>query len=388
MITVAPITSKSEWNAFKKVPQTIYRNDPNWIPDELVDLDALLINPKPFRRKCVDCQAYVAYDGGAAVGRIVAIEDHKYNNFHGDRVAFFGFYEAINSDEVAFRLLDAAANWARQRSLTRLCGPLNTSMVSSDGLLINGYERPALVGMPYNPEYYAGQLSRWGMHKVQDLHSELLLNPFALLSSKRSLWERWRLRSSVTLRSVDKERVEQEAEVVKELYNVSFCRFFGFTPLDREEFLELVKSFLPILDEDLILFAEIDGRCVGFLMLIPDVNQALIKAARSRNRLLRNLITLWYWKGPGRRRTMRHARCDMLMVHPDCRDAGAAGLLVYEMFRRAQDKGYSSIEAAPLLEGNTWLRSGLAIPPGEPHRVYRVYGYELGTGQVMIGGSS
>lgn len=379
MITVKPVTSKSDWDAFKKVPQTVYLNDPHWIPDNVIDLDALLINPKPKLRHRSDTQAYIAYNGATAVGRVVAIADHRYNEYHQDCVAFFGFYEAIKSDAVAFGLLDAVEDWARCRSLTHLYGPVNPSMEYSVGVLINGGGHPALVGMPYNPEYYADHLGRWGMHKVKDLHSHLFQNPHTWLTNNRRFWERWHRSSSVTFRSLDLRRFEQEVETVRQIYNSAFVRFWGFTPLDREDFLDLANSFRPILDEDLVVFAELDQRPVGFLMVIPDVNQALMKAGRWRNGLVRNLIAFWHWKGPGRRHTMRHARVDMLMVHPDCPNIATAGLLILETLRRIHDKGYSSFEAAPVLEGSAWLRSLRDTPALEPRRTYRVYGRELDT---------
>lgn len=378
MISIRPVNTKSDWHAFRGIPQTVYSNDPNWLREESVNLDSVLINPGTNVKQRTETQAYVAYDGQNPVGRIVAIADHKYNEYQQDRAAFFGFYEAIRSDKVAFKLLDAAADWARRKSLTRILGPMNPSLIYSAGMLVDGFIGPALIGMPYNPDYYADQVCGWGMHKLKDMHSYLCSEPYATLCNLNGrLWNRWRRRSSVTFRSLDFNRFEEDIEQVRQIYNVAFVGFWGFTPLEQDEFLQLAHSFKPILDKDLVVFAMLDNKPVGFLMAIPDVNQALIKSAYWNNGLARNLSTLWHLKGPCRRRTIRHARIDMLAVHPDCPDIGTGALLIFEVLRRVRDKGYISVEAAPLLDTADWWRSVFTTVFSSPYRIYRVFVREL-----------
>ncbi|MGY1984088.1 hypothetical protein [Nocardia gipuzkoensis] len=382
MLSVRPVVSGTDWDAFRDVPRVVYRNDPNWIPGEVVDIDDVLANPGPGIRERRQTQAYVAYDGEAPVGRIVAIADHSYLDQNGDRICFFGFYEAVNDDTVAVALLDAATGWATERSFVGICGPVNPSMVYSAGILVGGFGQPPLIGMPHNPDYYAGQLERSGMSKVKDLHSYLMPDPYTLLrggplARMYRMWERWRAKSHITFRPMERRHFERDIELVRRIYNAAFGEFWGFTPLTSAEMLELATAMRPFLDADLAMFAELDGVPVGFLMAIPDVNQAAIRAARLRTPLLRELVTLWHWKGPRRRRIVHRARVDMLMISPGCADRGAAGLLIVELLRRVHEKGYTCIEGAPVLEDGSWMRPFRKLLALEPHRVYRVYGREL-----------
>jgi hypothetical protein len=382
VISVRTVEGRAGWAAFARVRRVVYRDDPYWIPDEVADIGALLINPSPCVAQRMQSQAFVAYDGKTPVGRVVAIADRVYIEHHHDRTAFFGFYEAVDQEDVALALLDAASQWARERALTSICGPVSPTMLYSAGMLVSGFGQPPLVGMAHNPDYYAQHAERCGMHKIIDFYSYLIPDPYGVLHSEqfarqRRLHERWRPHSKVTFRSLDWQHFEDDVDIVRQIYNAAFSTHWGFAPLDAEEMLGLAKSMRSILDNDLIVFAELDHKPVGFLMAIPDVNQAIAKAARWHNPLARNLITQWYWKGPGRHRLRRHLRLDMLVVHPDCPDPGTAGLLLVETLSRIHQKGYTSVEGAPVLEDGSWIGPIKTTLGLQPHRVYRVYGRQL-----------
>jgi GNAT superfamily N-acetyltransferase len=323
----------------------VYQNDPHWTSDDTVDLDTLVDDVRPDARRRADIQAFVAFDGTAPVGRVVAIADHRYNEHRGDRAAFFGFYEAIDREEVAFGLLDAAAGWARERQLTHLYGPVNLSVSHSAGMLVTGCDRPALVGMPYNPEYYVDHVSRWGMRKVKDLHSYHLPTPRRRDPGARRAPQGWQPISGMAFRTLDPHRFDEETETIRRIYNAAFVDFWGFAPVEPDEFRQLAEGFRAILDPELVVFADVNGESVGYLMAIPDVNQD------------------------------RHARVDMLAVHPDHQKSWVGGMLIFELLRRIYRSGYTSAEAAPILEDATWphsLRGSLTLS-----RVYRVYGRQL-----------
>ncbi|MGU3433972.1 hypothetical protein ACNHUS_13240 [Actinomycetes bacterium M1A6_2h] len=382
MITVRPVFSRREWRAFRKVPRTVYRHDPNWVAGDIADIDKMLIRPTPETKARMATRAFVAYEGSAPVGRVVAIADLAFIGHTGEQTAFFGFYEAVDDKSVSSALLDAVSSWARDRSLTTLVGPMSPSVLYSAGFLIGGVDAPPLVGMPHNPPYYADHVESWGLTKVKDFHAYHVDEPHALMQSpaferKTALAKRWRARSKVTFRSMDLRTFDRDIEVVRGLYNAAFGSFWGFTPVEADEMLDLANSMKPILDPNLVLIAEIDGAAVAFLMGIPDVNKAAVKARRWRSGLVRDLFTIALWKGPGGRSLRTHVRIDMMIVHPDCPDPGVSSLMIQELFERVHDGGYSSVEAAPVLEDGGWMRAVKSSYPVEPNRRYRVYSTDL-----------
>lgn len=223
--------------------------------------------------------------------------------------------------------------------------------------------------MPYNPAYYCDQVARCGLAPVKDLQSWTLTDELArVVAETGPARERLRETVPVTCRSLDPTRFAEEVEAVRELCNTAFVRFWGFTPVSQEEFLELATGYRPLLDPDLVVLAERNGRTVGCLMALPDVSQALARAGGWRSIPARAVATLWHWKGPGRRRTVSRVRVDMVMVHPPMASRQLGRLLILELLRRVDDRRYTAVEAGPVLEGSGWLRCGVAQQDGRQVR--------------------
>ena len=90
--------------------------------------------------------------------------------------------------------------------------------------------------------------------------------------------DRIRKRGWITLRTPDRARWRDEIPVVKELLDKALAHLPGAMPWQPETVEALMRQFLRIADLDLILFAEADGKTVGWFPGIPNVNEALIHA--------------------------------------------------------------------------------------------------------------
>ncbi|WP_019927178.1 hypothetical protein [Nocardia sp. BMG111209] len=379
MITVHSVDSARDWAEFRGVGERIYQGDPFPTPDETIDIDHVLIDPPAAMAagRCV--RAFIARDGNIAVGRIAAIHDLSFTEYTGESIGFFGFYEAVDQQEVADALLNAARSWLAERGLAAVYGPLSPSMFYSAGIVVDDEPKPPLVGMPHNPLYYGSQFEKWGLVGVKDFYSyrfdPSLLFTHPAFARHRQLHEKVRARSGVTFRSMKYRTLRRDTRIVADLYNKTFVDFWGYSPLSAAELFDLLKLMLPVLDRKLVLLAELEGRPVGFLMGIPDVNQAAARSARFSSRWLRDLGTLWQLKRPGRHKVVDTVRVDMLFVDPECPDRAVAPLLIMELSRRIKDKLYENVEAAPVLDDSTWMKgSVLTRIQNSPHRVYRIYG--------------
>jgi hypothetical protein len=103
-----------------------------------------------FRHSSADF--FLARRNGRCVGRIAAILNNNHNRFHGEKTAFFGFFESIDDRSVASALLDAAAQWGRERGMTEMRGPMNYSTNETVGLLVDGFDSDPFLLMPHNPD--------------------------------------------------------------------------------------------------------------------------------------------------------------------------------------------------------------------------------------------
>src|ERR1019366_1483413 len=115
-----------------------------------------------------DTRWWIAEQNGKPVGRIAAIINHNYNEIQNERAGFFGFFESINDAKIASALFREAEQWLRAQGMNVVYGPANPSSNDEYGLLIEGFDRPPVLLMTYNPPYYASLIEQNGFVKEQD----------------------------------------------------------------------------------------------------------------------------------------------------------------------------------------------------------------------------
>ncbi len=367
-VEIRPVQSRAERRTFIRFPWKIYAGRyPAWVPP-LLSEERKRIDPKKspfFGHGAV--QLFLAYRDGRTVGRIAAIENSLHNEFHADNVGFFGMFESVEDPEVAGALLDRAAEWVEGRGLDRLRGPMNFSTNEDCGLLVDNFDDPPMVMMPYNPPFYEGLLTGWGLEKVKDL----LAHKGTVTKFDRDRIEQLerRIKRSeprVSVRSLRMDRFDEEVDLVRELYNAAWEKNWGFVPMTDAEVDHMAKQLKPIVDPDLALIGELHGEPVGFALALPDVNQA-IRHLNGRLFPFGILKLLWHM------RRINGIRIITLGLKPEYRKSGLASLFYFEIFKRATGKGHTWGESSWVLEDNHPMLSGLEKMRFWRYKTYRLY---------------
>src|SRR6266542_1727779 len=202
---------------FLRVARRIYRKDPHWVAPLLKASRELLGAGNPFFDHA-EMQLFVASRDGGDVGRIAAILDRRHNEVHGERTAFFGFFECQNDLAMSRPLFAAAAAWAVRRGMNVLRGPVNPSMNEECGLLVEGFDSSPVFMTTYNPAYYAGLCEAEGFRKSRDLLSYCLVPGEQHLAKLAPLVERARKRlPGLVVRPIRKAELEAEIARIKEV---------------------------------------------------------------------------------------------------------------------------------------------------------------------------
>ena len=90
----------------------------------------------------------MAYRNDEPVGRIAAIKNDLHNKIHNENIGFFGFFECINDQEVANKLLDTAKEWLKKHKFNAMRGPANPTSNDEYGALIEGFnDTPRLINV-------------------------------------------------------------------------------------------------------------------------------------------------------------------------------------------------------------------------------------------------
>lgn len=365
MLQVVPVRDRRGLAAFVGFPYELHRRDPLWTPPLRRDVRTLLSRDKNPFFDHAEAEYLLARADGRVVGRIAAIHNWLHNEVHGDRVGFFGFFEAVDDPAVASDLFDAAGSWLRARGLEMMRGPASFSMNDEAGLLVEGFETPPVVMMPHNPPYYARLVEGAGFRKAKDLvvyqstHDRL---PPRLVQGTELLERRY----GITTRVLDMRRFEQEVDQLKRLYNQAWERNWGFVPMTEREIDHLASQLRPVVVPELVIFAERGGQTIGFAVGLPDLNVAL-RANRSGRLFPGILKILWAV------RRITRIRVLLLGAVPEWRGRGVDALLYKRIWEEGTAKGYNWAEGSWVLEDNHALRNGLERMGFEVYKTYRLY---------------
>jgi len=363
--------TKADLRRFFDVADRVNRGDPNWVPPLRDDLAKALSLENPFYRHA-EMQLFVAERDGEDVGRIAAILDRAHNEFHGEKTAFFGWFESADDSAISQLLFDAAALWARERKMAVLRGPANPSLNDEAGLLVDGFGSPPVLMMTYNPPYYPALCEGAGFRKVKDLIAfwfEIGERPLARF---RKINERIR-RNEPTFRlhKITGGSLKRDLPRVREVYNAAWEKNWGFVPMTPEEMDFMAARLKPLLVPDFALlgeFAEPGGRTepVAFMMTLPDYNAAIAPLGG-------RLFPFGWLKFLLGIRKIRTLRVLTLGVKKEHRARGLQSLLFEQSLRTALEKGYTGCEVSWILEDNDMMIRGLEIWGGRPYKTYRMY---------------
>jgi len=365
-ISIQPVQNKRMLKSFVKFPWKVYQGNPCWAPPLIHD-ELNRFNPRknPFYDHS-DVQLFVALKSGEVVGRIATFINRSHNQFHNDRVGFFGFFECLRDISIAGQLFDVAARWLSERGMTSMRGPMNFSTNEVCGFLLEGFDLSPVTMMPYAPEDYLRFAEDYGFQKAKDLYAYLAKVELFAWEKYERLTNLMRERADITVRGVNMKKWREETERIREIYSASWSRNWGFVPMTEAEFDHTVKQLKPIINPRLLLILEVNRVPAGFSLTLPDISPAL-KKANGRLFPLGFLRFLWAL------RKAEQVRVILLGIRPEFQKRGLAGLLLTETARAILRAGYKTAEMSWTLEDNLLINKALERVGGRPYKKYRIY---------------
>ena len=321
--------------------------------------------------KTADRQLFLALRNGVPVGRIAAIENRAHNEFHGDRVGFFGFFESENDPEIARALFAAAETWLASRGLDTMRGPVNPSTNHECGLLVGGFDQHPMIMTTWNPQYYHGLLETAGFAKAKDLLAYYVPmqgdQAFTLPDRYRQHAERAMQGQKLVFRDIDMANFDQEVARCWEIYNAAWEKNWGFVPMSYESFLHEAKVLKYIILPQFAFVAEVDGKPAGFMIIVPDYHQVFKAIGNGR------LLPTGLFKLLAAKSRLRSGRIMILGAKAEFRNRGIFALFLHEMVRRGHQYGAVGAEASWVLEDNDKLNRPISALGIKEYRRWRLY---------------
>jgi hypothetical protein len=179
--------------------------------------------------------------------------------------------------------------------------------------------------------------------------------------------------SKIRIRRVDKKRFDEEAALILSILNDAWGDNWGFIPLTPAEIAYAGKKLKPIVYEDLIRVAEVDGEAVAFMMTLPDINE-FTRDLDGRLFPFGWAKLLWRLRNP-KVRTMRVPLMGVLKRLQSSRIASQLAFMMIEYIRRDAIAKFGTTrgEFGWVLDDNQGMNSIAEALNAPVNKVYRIY---------------
>lgn len=367
------VSRRSQRRRFVDIAYRLYADYPNWVPPMRLDMNVML-NPRkhPYYEHS-EADFFIAVRDGRDVGRIAALENTKYNEYHKTREGQFYLFECVDDPEAAQALFSTAFDWATQRGLDAVVGPKGLGPFDAYGFLEKGFEhRQTMTMLSYNPPYYLDMAARAGFKKEVDFLTHIIdATNWELDERIQMVAERTKERGGLTIRGFSsKKEIKEWAERIARAYNNSFVDNWEYVPLTDAEVDFIVANIMTVVRPDLIKLITQEERIVGFLLAFPDLSGGMQKAG---GRLLPfGIVHLL--------RAMRSEEwvvANGIGILPEFQKRGGNAFLYSEIVKTFKAVGFKRYEVTQIAESAVKMRSDLVKIGGVPHKNHRVFRKKL-----------
>lgn len=362
--------TRSNLKKFVEFQIKLYEGNPYFIPplvsDEIATLDSKV---NPAFDHC-ESAYFMAYRDGKPVGRIAAMINKQVNEKENSRQARFGFVDFIDDAEVSKALFDTAEQWAKEKGMDNIVGPLGFTDLDNEGMLINGFEELGTMATIYNYPYYPQHIERLGYEKEIDWHEFLIEVPEQIPDKHKRIAEI--VKKKFNLRVVKftsrKALKEQYGQALFELINEAYDNLYGYSRLTKRQIDYYIKIYLGMLNLDLVtLIVDGDDQLVGVGISIQSMSRALQKSKGK-------MFPFGWWhllkglKG-------KNDRVDLLLVavKPQYMGKGVNALLFTDLIPAYNKYGFKWAESNPELESNAAVQNQWEAFPYRQHRNRRAF---------------
>jgi hypothetical protein len=347
MIDIQCVDSNNlrEIRKFVRFPFDLYRKTPQWVPPIIADLEGALRREHPFFQHS-EADFFLANRDGAAVGCIAVMNNRRANAFRGEKTAFFGFFEAIDDPKVSAALFETAFEWAKAHDLNRIIGPRGLIGSDSSGILVDGFDHPPALNVPYNLPYYDRFIRQAGFEKDTDHLSGYLPGNHTIPERIQRIAQKIRKRRGYEVKSfTNKEEMKAWVPKVQQAHRKAFENTYTFYPPTDAEMESIAGTLISIAHPSLVKLLLKDQEVIGFIFAYHDISAALRK---SRGRI---------WPLGWMHILLERARRNWVNINgvgllPEHQGLGGNTLLYTEIDRSIKALGFKHIDIVQVNEKN------------------------------------
>lgn len=273
------VNSRKLLSVFINLPARIHKGHKNWLPPIYHD-EWLFFDPR--RNKAFnycDTILALAFSQGVAVGRIMGIIHHPYNELKGEKSARFSHFDCTDNPDAVSALLKFIENWAKEKGMNQVTGPYGFSDKDPQGFLFEGYDDIPLIDTSCNLPYMVDYTLNNGYSKLVDC----LTYRFDIDFMMPDIYQRVQQRLMNTHRYTilefkNKRALKPHIVPVLRLVNETYRNLYGFYPMEETEMHDLARRYIPVLDPRFVKIIMLDQELVGFVVGLSNMSEGIMRA--------------------------------------------------------------------------------------------------------------
>ncbi len=377
-LKIISVKTKADIRAFLNLPYDLYRGDENWRAPLRFERQAHLSQDKNPTLNTISDQKFLAMREDKYVGRIAAFVNSAHQAQHGDDAGHFGLWDCEDDTQTGSALIEAAQTWLKDRGARKMIGPCNWSVNEDTGLLIDGFDTPPVILMPFGQPYYQPILEMAGFDKAVDMYAFQadLHEGYPRPRQTQMMVKLAEKDKRVSFRKVKLKDFKSEISLSMGIFNDAWSENWGFIPFSDDQIEHMAKDMKALIDPDLFLIGEIDGKPAAFLTMVPDINSAA-KGLDGKLLPFGFAKFLYRLKVKG----VKQARIPLMGLrkewHNKRQGLGLIAQLCETVFANARDKGFTHCELSWILEDNHSMIRICEQASAKKYKTYRMYEKQL-----------
>ncbi len=280
-LQIVEVKTKKQRKEFVEYPLRLYKGNPYFVPPLYGD-EMAMFTPKNIYYKTCDSVWFLAERDGKTVGRIQGIIQKQYNEIHGAKQVRFTRFDSEDNEETAKALFAAVEEWAKERGMVEMVGPLGYSDLEREGLLIEGFDYLATFEEQYNYAYYEGLVESYGFTKDVDwVESRLFATP-QRDERLKMLAERAMKRHNLHIAGENlnkKQWIKKYADGIFACIDECYKDLYGTVPFTPEMMKQVVDQFMLFFNKKYMMaICDENENVVAFGVCLPGIGEAVQKS--------------------------------------------------------------------------------------------------------------
>ena len=379
-VEIKRVETRADLKAFVEFHYDLYEGNeydaPNLFSDDMFVLD----KKKNAAFDFCEAEYFLAYQEGKVVGRVAAIINHKANERWQRKSVRFGWIDFVDDIEVSKALFKAVEDYAKEKGMTEIIGPLGFTDFDPEGMLIEGFDQLGTMATIYNYPYYPQHMEELGGFEKDNDYMECKVKvpeqvPDKFHKIAAMIGKRFNLQVRKFTR---KELIEDgKGHEIFNIINATYKDLYGYSELSDCQINQLVDQYIKIADLNLVTGVEDwstpEHKLIGFGITFPSFTSALRKTRDGR------LLPFGWW--PLLRTLKWHKTnvVDLLLIGvlPEYRAKGANSIIFDDLIQWFERYNFEWAETGPQMESNDGVLSQWQYLEARVHRKHRCYKKKL-----------